>query len=122
MIRAVLAAGWLRRERGSASVELMGMMPLLLLAAFAGWQILLVAFTATSAENAARTASRAESRGEGGEQAGREAVSTWLRDGTTVEVDGTKATVRIRVPIVVPLISSDQLAVSGTAEMPETSG
>lgn len=120
MIGLLRALRRLRCERGSSAVEVAGFMPLLMLAAFAGWQILLVAFTATAAENAARTASRAESKGESGQEAALDSVSSWLRDGTKAKIDGTKTTVTISVPIVVPLFSTDALSVSGEAEMPET--
>jgi Flp pilus assembly pilin Flp len=116
---AVIRA-YLRREHGATSVELVGLMPVLILAALAGWQVLLFGFTATAAENAARTGSRAESRGKDGQEAARESVSRFLQDGTKATIDGTKATVRIEVPIIFPLLSSEDLTVSGSAEMPDT--
>jgi hypothetical protein len=106
-------------ERGSASVELLGILPLLLLAGLTAWQILLAAMTVTSAENAARAASRAEGRGDGGAEVGGEALPTWLRDQAEIQLSGTKATVVIEVPIIVPGLSIDALTVSRSAELPE---
>jgi hypothetical protein len=120
----ILGVAWarVRQEGGSASVELAGLMPILVLAALAGWQVLLFGFTATAAENAARTASRAESKGDDGEAAAKESVSSFLRGGTTATLEGTKATVKIEVPILFPPLSNEGLTVSGDAEMPDTEG
>jgi hypothetical protein len=106
-------------ERGSASVELMGILPLLLLAGLTAWQILLAAMTVTSAENAARAASRAEGRDDRGAEVGRDALPLWLRDQAEVQLSGTKATVVIEVPIIVPGLSTGALTVSRSAELPE---
>jgi len=106
-------------ERGSASVELMGILPLLLLAGLTAWQILLAAMTVTSAENAARAASRAEGRDGGGAAVGRDSLPSWLRDRAQIQLSGTKATVVIEVPIIVPGLSTDALTVARSAELPE---
>ena len=47
-------------QRGQASVELLGVLPAVLLAALAAWQIVLAGHTAWLAGNAARVAARAE--------------------------------------------------------------
>jgi hypothetical protein len=97
------------------------MIPMLLIAALAGWQLLLAAFTATSAQNAARTASRALSSQPVSKvrDIGKQAVSSYLRDGVTkVDVKGTKVTVRVKVPIVFPGLTSDDLAVERSADLP----
>jgi hypothetical protein len=104
--------------RGSASTELLGILPFLLLAALAAWQILLVAFTVTSAENAARAGSRAATRGQDGEEAALEALSSWLRDDADASLSGTRATVRIEVPILLPGLSNRDISVSRSAELP----
>lgn len=121
MIAAVLGS-WSRRrdQAGSASVELIMLAPLLVLAALAGWQMLLFAFSSTAAENAARTGSRVEGRGGQGERAALESMSPWLRNGADVRFEGTKGTVTIRVPIVVPTLRSGALTVSESAELPAT--
>ena len=71
-----------REERGQASAEFMGMVFWLLLAAVLVWQLMLAAWTANQATNAARTASRVSARADGDpEKAARNAVSGPLRGG-----------------------------------------
>jgi TadE-like protein len=105
-------------QRGQASVELLGMLPLLLLGALLVWQLLLAGYTVSSAENAARNASRAEGLGRDGEEAARESLSFGLEKGARVEINGDRATVHVRIPIVAPGIDSDDLTVSRDAELP----
>ena len=108
----------IRAERGSASVELLGVLPLLLLAALMAWQILLAAFSVTNAENAARSGSRTEGRGGDGKKAAVRSLAGALRHGAKVTIDGERATVRVRVPIVFPGLTSDALTVRRSAELP----
>jgi pilus assembly protein CpaE len=107
-----------RGESGQASVELIGMLPFLVLTALLIWQLLLVGYAATSAENAARAASRVESRGGDGEKAARRVVGSPLRDGIETRIEGTKARVRVRVPLLVPGLSDDAITVTRDAELP----
>jgi hypothetical protein len=107
-----------RGQAGQVSVELLGMLPWLLLAALVVWQILLAAYTAVSASNAARVASRVESRGGDAERAGVLALPGALESGAEVEVDGEQVAVRARVPIVIPGIASDRIAIEKEATMP----
>ena len=109
----------LRGERGQASAELMGMMFWLLLAALFVWQLMLGAWTATQASNAARTASRVAARPDGDpEKAARNALSKPLRGGFhRFTLKGEKATVRVRVPIIFPGLESG-LSVSRSATLP----
>jgi Flp pilus assembly protein TadG len=106
------------RERGSATVELVGLLPWLLLLALAVWEIMLVAYTATAAENAALTGSRAHGKGENGEEAAMQSLSSWLRDGAIVDLDGDRATVTVEVPLIVPRVTVDDLSVTKSAELP----
>jgi hypothetical protein len=108
-------------DRGSPSVELVGVLPLLIVAALAAWQLALVAFVATQAENAARAASRAQVVDGNGYEAGIDALPAYLRDGATAEIVGTKSTVRVAIPLVMPGMRSDSFAVTRTAELPDTS-
>jgi hypothetical protein len=107
-----------RDERGQATIEFMGMLFYIFLAGLAAWQILLVAMTVTSAENAARAASRANSRMTDGEEAGMGAMPEWLRDDTSVSMSGERATVTVRVPILVPGVSAEDLTISKSAQFP----
>jgi Flp pilus assembly protein TadG len=96
-----------RRDRGSASLEYLGVLPLLLLLALAGIQLGLVAYTASQAGTAARAAARMEARYDhpvSGETAGNNAVSDWLdpQIGIGTTGDSVTATATIDVPSVIP--------------------
>ena len=107
-------------ERGQASAELMGMLFWLLLVTLLVWQVCLGAWTYTQASNAARTASRVEGRGGDGPKAARNALSTPLRRGLLpVKVDGEKATVRVRIPVLMPGIGTNALVATRSAELPK---
>jgi hypothetical protein len=113
----------LRDERGQASAELMGMVWWLLLAALFVWQLMLGAWTVTQTSNAARTASRVEARGGDAEKAARNAVSGPLRRGfdeDRFDVDGERATVVVRIPIIVPGVTADGFEAERTVTLPGT--
>jgi Flp pilus assembly protein TadG len=112
-----------RRDRGSASLEFLGMLPILLLIALAGVQLGLAAYTAAQAGTAARAAARMEALHDhpvSGSAAGTEAVSSWLRDGTTVTTtsgdDSVRATAKVDIPSVFP--GFDPGSVQRAATMP----
>jgi hypothetical protein len=109
----------LHEQRGQASAELMGMVFWLLLAAVFVWQLMLAAWTATQASNAARTASRVAARPDGDpKKAARNALSAPLRGGFhRFTLEGEKATVRVRIPIILPGLETG-LSVSRTATLP----
>ena len=109
------------RERGSTAVEFAGMLPMLLLVAVFAWQALMVAFTVTAAENAARSGSRAEGRGDDGRASAMESLPSWLREDTEITIDGELVEVRVPVPIVVPGVTFGGATVARTAELPDTS-
>ncbi|MCZ4100846.1 pilus assembly protein [Streptomyces sp. So13.3] len=101
------------RERGSASLEFLGVLPILLLIALAGIQLGFVAYAANQAGTAARTAARTAAlrapHPDAGE-AGRNAVSDWLRDGTVIspasdDGDSVTMTATINIPSVIPGVS-----------------
>lgn len=117
MLDVRLRAG---RERGSASVELIGFLPYLFLAVLFGWQILLSAYTAVNAENAARNGSRVEGRGGNGTAAAMDSLAPWLRHEATASVDGERASVTVNIPIVFPSFTNDALTVTRTAVLPST--
>ena len=108
----------LREEAGQASSEFVGLLAWLLLAAVLIWQLLLVTWTFTQASNAARTASRVDARGGDPVKAGRNALTPGLRKHARVEMAGETATVRVRIPIIVPGLDSDDLRATRTAELP----
>ena len=108
----------IREERGQASTELMGMVWWLFLVALLVWQLLLAAWAIDQAANAARTASRVEARDGNADKAAHWAVSNGLRKGMKVTIDGDKATVSIRVPIVLPGLGDDRLRIERSATLP----
>ena len=90
-------------DRGSASIEFLGFLPILLLVALAGVQLGLVAYVGTQAGTAARTAARTDDPG-----AGTAAVSGWLRGAHVAVSDGgdaVQATATIPIPSVFPGVS-----------------
>ena len=107
-------------ESGQASAELMGMMMWLLLVTVIVWQVCLAAWTYTQVSNAARTASRVEGRGGDARKAAENALSDPLRKTIEkIEVDGEKATVKVRMPLLIPgLLNSKQLTATRSAELP----
>ena len=108
----------LRDERGQASVEFAGVLFWLLLTAFVVWQLLLVTWTFNQASNAARTASRVDGRGGDAVKAGRNALSPGLREGARIKMEGEKAIVKVRIPIIVPGVDLDGVMATGKAELP----
>jgi hypothetical protein len=107
-----------RAESGQASAELMGALWWVLLAALGVWQILLATWTINEASNAARTGSRVIARQGSPAKAARNALTSGLRDGSRVLVRGDKVTVRVRVPLIFPGLSTDRWTVQRAAELP----
>ena len=107
-------------ERGQASVEFLGMVFWLLLAAVFCWQLFLGAWTVNQATNSARTASRVAARpGADPEKAARNAVSGPLRSGFhKFGLEGEKAKVNLKVPIIFPGLTVDGFAVTREATRP----
>src|SRR5437588_8300757 len=91
-----------RADRGSASVEFLGFLPILLLVALAGVQLGLLAYAGTQAGTAARTAARTDDPG-----AGYASMSGWLHGHVAVseDTDAVRATVTVPVPSVLPGVS-----------------
>jgi TadE-like protein len=102
------------RQRGQASIEFLGFLPILLLVALAGVQLGLVAYVGTEAGVAARAAARTDDPG-----AAALAVSGWLHPVVRMREgpDSVTATVRIPVPSVLPGIHVVK-AVTRSATMP----
>jgi hypothetical protein len=111
-----------RSERGQSSVELMGMLWLMLLIALVIWQVLLAAWTGEQAQNAARTASRVAGRGGDADKAARAAVSTALRKDMKVDPSGERVDVYVHIPIIVPglVIDSKTFTLHRSATLPST--
>ena len=89
-------------QSGQASVELLGAVPLVLLAGLVAWQLVLVGHTLWLSAQAARTAARAEAVGKDPARAARSALPDSLERGLRVDRRrGGGVTVKVRVPLVV---------------------
>ena len=88
-------------EEGTASVELIAVVPFLLLALLVAAQIALAGHALWSASVAARAGARAALVGEDATAAARRALPPSLREGVEVE-DSEGVSVRVRVPALVP--------------------
>jgi hypothetical protein len=95
------AASSSSREDGTASVELIAVVPFLLLAVLVAAQIALAGHALWSAGIAARAAARAAIVGKGAKVAARQALPPSMRDGAEVTVDDGVA-VRVRIPRLLP--------------------
>jgi len=89
------------RERGQATIEVLGVVPVLIVVALVIWQLVLVGHTAWVSAHAARAAARAELVGEDAIAAARSALPEGLESGVEVErADDGGTRVRVPVPIV----------------------
>jgi Flp pilus assembly protein TadG len=105
-------------EEGQATVELVAALPVLFLMGLIAVQLQLFAATASAAEHAARNASRAVRAGNDPASAAAASLSTGQADRLSVTVSGERATVRLEVPDVVPLIDVAGFAVTRSATIP----
>jgi len=90
-----------RREGGTASVELIGAIPFLLLAILAAAQVGVAGYALWSAGTAARAGARAQLVGGDAAKAARRALPGVLRDGAEVDDDGA-ISVRVGIPRLLP--------------------
>ncbi|HET8615220.1 MAG TPA: TadE/TadG family type IV pilus assembly protein [Actinomycetales bacterium] len=93
-------------DRGSASLEFLGILPLLGIAFLAALQLVFAYAAANSTSAAARAAARAVSQGASATAAAEAAVPGWLKDDISVStsaVDG-QVVIRTRGPKVLPLV------------------
>lgn len=91
-----------QRQRGQASVDLLGALPLALLAGLVAWQLVLAGHTLWLSAHAARVAARAEAVGLDPARAARSALPDSFERGLRVtrRREGG-VTVRVRMPLVV---------------------
>jgi hypothetical protein len=90
----------LAREGGQASVELVAVMPLVLLAGAVAWQLALAGDAVWLCAHAARAAARADAVGRSPEAAARRALPRSLADGVRVRRlrdGGVRASLRVPV-------------------------
>jgi hypothetical protein len=115
--RTVNSAG--HREEGTASVELIAVVPLLLLAVLAAVQIALAGQALWSASVAARAGARAALVGSEATAAARRALPVSLRSGAEVE-DSEDVSVRVAVPRLFPGLP--RVMVGARAELEPSDG
>jgi hypothetical protein len=107
-----------RGERGTASVELVAVIPFLLLAVLAAAQVALAGQALWSAGVAARAGARAAAVGRDPAAAARAALPPSMREGAEVE-DGGGISVRVEVPRLIPSLPPLRV---GAASALEASG
>nr|WP_240813139.1 TadE/TadG family type IV pilus assembly protein [Streptomyces sp. DASNCL29] len=102
-----------RDDAGSASIEFLGFLPILILVALAAVQLGIAAYAAQQAGTAARAAARTASLDEprtSPQAAGKAAMSGWLADGASIGSGGSggcgggeaQATATVEIPSVIP--------------------
>ncbi|MFB6823446.1 TadE/TadG family type IV pilus assembly protein [Streptomyces virginiae] len=111
----------LTKDRGQATLEYLGFLPILILVALCGIQLGWTAYVVQQAQTAARTAARVEARKpESGRAAGYAAIRESLRRSASIDItkpgDAVTATVSIRIRSIVPGVG--EASVTRTATMP----
>jgi hypothetical protein len=91
-------------ERGQASVELLGALPVVLLVGAVLLQLLALGYSAALAGSAAEAGALAAAGGGDAAEAAREAVPDWSRAGMRVESDRGRVAVRMRPPSPLPIV------------------
>jgi hypothetical protein len=102
-------------ERGSASVELVAVLPFLFVACLIAAQLVAVGHAAWSAALAARAGARAAAVGDDPARAGRRALPPLLRDEAEV-TEGDGVSVRVEVPRLLPVVPRLRLAAEADLE------
>jgi pilus assembly protein CpaE len=91
-------------ERGQASVELLGALPVVLLVGAVLLQLLALGYSAALAGSAAEAGALAVAGGGDALSAARAAVPDWSRAGMHVEAGGGRVSVRLRPPSPLSLV------------------
>jgi hypothetical protein len=90
----------IRPETGQASVEIVAMVPLVLLAAAVAWQLVLTGHTLWLCANSARAAARAQLVGKPVARAARSALPSSLEHDLSVRrLDSGQVRVRVQMPL-----------------------
>lgn len=103
-------------EEGTASVELVAVVPFLLLAVLVAAQIALAGQALWSASVAARAGARAALVGRDPAAAARSALPEAMREGANVDDEG-EVSVRVEVPRLIPSLPQLRVGASSTLEV-----
>jgi pilus assembly protein CpaE len=102
------------REAGQASVELLGVLPLLIALALAVFQLLAVGYASVLAGNAAEAGALALAAGGDARAGVREALPGWSRTRAEVRVAGGEVGVRLQPPALLQVLG-ERLTVNAKA-------
>jgi pilus assembly protein CpaE len=105
------------RQRGQASVELLGALPLIVLATVAVAQVVLTGWTVLAADRAAGAGAVAMARDADGQDAAERALPDALRGRARVVVDDSERVVRVtaRPPWLLPGVRAPTLSAEAAA-------
>lgn len=106
-------------ERGQATVELVGALPLVVLVAVAAGQLLAAGAAREAAAGAAEAGAVALLQGGDAERAAGDALPGWSKGRDTIDVAGRRVRVRVRPRVVLPglegMVGADEIADAGAA-------
>ena len=105
-----------RGERGQASVELLGLLPLLVVVALAASQLLAVGYASVLAGNAAESGALALAGGGDPRASARASLPGWSRAHARVSVSGGEVRVELRPPALLRALAQ-RLKVSASARV-----
>ena len=106
-------------ERGQASVELLGAVPVVLLVGAVLLQLLALGYSAALAGSAAEAGALAVAGGGDPQAAARAAIPGWSRAGMRVRIADGRVSVRLRPPSPLPLVRRRiELNASAAVEAP----
>jgi hypothetical protein len=106
-------------ERGQATLELLGLLPLLLAVALAGAQLLAAGYSSILAGNAAEAGALALAGGGDPGTGARAALPGWSRAHARVSVSGGEVRVRLRPPTLLRSLAERlEVSASATVEAP----
>jgi hypothetical protein len=103
-------------ERGQATLELLGLLPVLLTVALAAAQLLAVGYSSVLAGNAAEAAALALAGGGDPHAGARSALPGWSRTHARVSVSGGEVRVHLRPPALLRSLAA-RLEVSASARV-----
>jgi hypothetical protein len=103
-------------ERGQASVELLGALPVVLLVGAVLLQLLALGYSAALAGSAAEAGALAAAGGRDAAAAAREAIPGWSRAGMHVHAEDGHVAVRLRPPSPLALVRN-KLELNASAEV-----